>query len=121
MKFPSSMSPAMTPANLQRTRLFSVAILSLVLGSSCMEVMAADATTPPPPPPAPSRAPLGAPPSNDATRAYSFRTSIGSDPECQQYAQESDNVFLSSTLSIEEKTKQLEQIKASAKAAGCLK
>lgn len=100
-----------------RRHLYAGLLAALLCGLGSAAAAAASST----PAPTPSRAPLGAPPSNDATRAYSFRTSIGSDSECQQFAQDSDNVFLSNSLSIEEKTKQLEQIKARAKAAGCLK
>lgn len=69
---------------------------------------------------APSKAPLGALVSNEATEAYQFRTRMGVDPQCQELAQEADKIFMDDSLTVENKAQQLKGVEARAKAARCL-
>lgn len=58
---------------------------------------------------------------NDVTGAYQFRTRIlASPPSCQNFADQADSVFLSSTLDDKTKTEELKKVAAAAAAAGCL-
>jgi hypothetical protein len=76
---------------------------------------------PAPKPPPPGSNPYQAPPQNDVTNAYQFRTRIlVSPPSCQNYAGQADRVFYSSTLDDKAKAEQLTAISNAAAAAACL-
>jgi hypothetical protein len=73
------------------------------------------------PPAVGGRYPIGAPPSSDSSviEAYQFRSRMSADPQCQTVAQEADKAF-GSEMDTEQKTQQLNQLKARAQQLGCL-
>jgi hypothetical protein len=76
--------------------------------------------SPPSAPAAGGRYPIGAPPSNDATDAYQFRSRMSQEPQCQALSQEADRIFMDSALQAEQKAQQLKQVEARAKQQKCL-
>lgn len=66
------------------------------------------------------RYPIGAPPSNEATEAYQFRSRMSVDPQCQELAQAADQAFMADGVQTEQKVQQLNGIRARAQSLGCL-
>lgn len=74
----------------------------------------------PSPAPTGGRYPIGAPPSDDSTAAYAFRSGMSVDPPCQQISQEADRVFMDGGLDMDSKVGRLKQLEARARQSGCL-
>lgn len=51
--------------------------------------------------------------------AYAFRSRMGSDPQCQDYAQRADAIFMNPKLTLQGKIQQLSQVAQQARAANC--
>ena len=94
-----------------------IGILSsaVVLGAAGVAI----AQTAPPRPPTVKRT-MPAPPVNEATEAYQFRTRVLYAPQCQRFANESDAVFLDDRTDIATKAALLKKIEAEAKLKNCL-